>query len=54
MACYYVCATGLMKACSGQNEPIPEDVFLDKWRATVGDTFQDVVDLKMLSVRGVF
>ena len=37
-----------------QNDPIAEDVFIEKWKTTVGDTFQDVVDLKLLSVRIAF
>ncbi|KAJ3537045.1 hypothetical protein NM688_g6747 [Phlebia brevispora] len=38
---------GIMRAY--KNDPIAEDEFLKKWRATVGDKFESVVDLNLLS-----
>ncbi|THH00140.1 hypothetical protein EW026_g2332 [Hermanssonia centrifuga] len=32
-----------------KDDPIAEDEFLQKWRSTVGDTFESIVDLKLLS-----
>lgn len=34
-------------------EPIGKEVFLEKWRDAVGDTFADRVELKLLAVSGV-
>ena len=33
-----------------KDDPIAEPDFIAKWKTTVGDTFQDVVDMKLLSV----
>lgn len=40
-----------LTACHPKDDPIAEPTFLEKWKTTVGDTFQDVVDMKLLSVR---
>ena len=34
-----------------QNDPIERDLFMDKWREAVGDTFADRVELRLIAVR---
>ena len=33
-----------------KDDPIEEPLFIQKWKTTVGDTFQEVVDMSLLSV----
>lgn len=39
--------------CS-QGDPIAKDIFMTRWKAAVGDTFEASVDLGLLSVRYSF
>lgn len=41
---------GLLRAHRGEENAVPLDEFLGKWRSTVGDTFEERVSLDLLAV----
>lgn len=49
-----ISVTPLLFAPSLQNDPVPEDEFMDKWNTAVGDTFATSTSLQLLKVSAAF